>query len=82
MEVHLPQELEVFVGRQVASGAYASAEELLVDALERLRAQQDADNEAIRRGIAQAESGMGRPVEEVFEELLGELHAKHPELEG
>jgi antitoxin ParD1/3/4 len=76
MNVNLTRELTDFVSREVASGDYASASELVGEALRSLR--RDRELEILRRkldrGIAQAEWGefSTRTVTEIAAAVLAE----------
>jgi antitoxin ParD1/3/4 len=63
---------ETFIKRQLASGRYNNASEVVRDALrlmeEREKRLQSLDA-IIARGIAEADAGLGRDADEVFDEL-------------
>ncbi len=69
MQVDLSPELESFIDSQVAKGRYGSIEEFLQEALSHLRSQIEEDEASVRRGIADAEAGRVRPLDEVAQEL-------------
>ncbi len=68
----LGETLEAYAAGLVKAGRYASTDDVLRDAMLMLQdretklAMLDA---AIARGIASAEAGRGRPMDEVFDEL-------------
>lgn len=81
MNVNLTPEMAEFVSEELASGDYASASELVRDALRALRRDRDAEHlkiEILRRrldaGIRQAERGefSTRSVEEIAGAVLAE----------
>lgn len=78
MEINLPSDLNQFVVDQAARKGYSA--EAYVAELIAAQQQRIADNEAIRQGIQDAESGRHAPAEEVFHELREELHSQYPEL--
>lgn len=55
MQVSLPSELQELVKANVASGAYASEEEVIVAALHLLKEQTSYFKEEINRGIEEAD---------------------------
>jgi antitoxin ParD1/3/4 len=63
---------ETFIKRQLASGRYNNASEVVRDALrlmeEREKRLKSLDK-MIARGIAEADAGLGRDADEVFDEL-------------
>jgi putative addiction module CopG family antidote len=68
-----PLDVEEQVKQFVASGQYASEEDVLRDSLRALRRQSD-DLAAIREAIAEMEAGdRGRP----FDEFVEEFRRKH-----
>jgi antitoxin ParD1/3/4 len=56
------------VEQYMATGGYASEDELLLDAFAALR-QRDEDLAAIQAGIADMEAGRVRPLDDVFADL-------------
>ncbi len=84
----LPPDVDEAIRRRVASGRYASQEEVMRAALRAL----DRDEEekahklavldaAIERGIADAQAGRVHPAEDVFAELRAK-YARMPENNG
>jgi antitoxin ParD1/3/4 len=72
VNVSLNQELEKLVGDQLASGRYASASEVIREAL-RLLCERDQVNELrreVRRGIDQLDGGHGRPFDQTALERI------------
>ena len=66
MNLQLPDDLNEFVAQQLSSGAYASTEQLVSDALRLLRdlqARREGFLAAGRVGIDQADRGMLKPVD-------------------
>jgi putative addiction module CopG family antidote len=66
MNLQLPDDLNEFVQQQLSSGAYASAEQVVGDALRLLRDVQSRREEflaAARVGIDQADRGLLKPVD-------------------
>jgi putative addiction module CopG family antidote len=74
MLLHLPRHLQEFVEREVASGHYASKDEVIADALERLAGDSTGTitvAEAVAESLAQIGRGEGRALtDEVLDELL------------
>lgn len=69
MPTQLPPDLQQDITAWVASGQYASEEDVLRDALRALANEQN-DFEAVRQAIEEVEAGNpGMPVREAFEEL-------------
>lgn len=74
----LPADLEQYVGGKVASGAFGSREELLVEAV-RIYRELDARHALlkadVRAAVEQADRGMSKPldVEAIKQELSDEL---------
>ena len=81
MAESLPVDLEQYVGGKVASGAFASREEFLVEAV-RVYRELDARHELlkadVRAAVDQADRGMSEPldVEAIKQELAEELDAQ------
>lgn len=80
LTVALPEDLEAFVRQRVASGRFASASDVVQEALtllERRERDRDAALDEIRReiqlGIEQADAGQLRDGEEVFAEIREKL---------
>ncbi|WP_349958078.1 type II toxin-antitoxin system ParD family antitoxin [Rhizobium sp. ZPR3] len=80
MTVSLTGELEQFVREQVRTGAFASSSEYIRDLVrERYNQQRDraeklkALDEALARGIADAEAGRTMPLDVAFKRLRDEL---------
>lgn len=80
MTLTLTPELEGFVREEVRRGAFASSSEYIRDLLrERYRHEQDrADKlakleDALARGLADADSGKVMPIRVAFEKLRAEL---------
>jgi antitoxin ParD1/3/4 len=81
MNVNLTPEMAEFVAEEIATGDYASASELVRDALRMLRRDRDIEKEKIdllRReveiGVSQAEAGdfSNRNVMDIAASILGE----------
>lgn len=71
--------LEAFVASLVASGRYNSKSEVLregVRLIEEREARLAALNAALAEGWAEAESGLGKPAEEVFGRLKRKYEAQ------
>ena len=84
MNVNLTPEMAEFVARELASGDYASASELVRDALRQLRRDRDAEGaklEALRRAIdigvdeARRDALSNRGALEIAASVLGEEEA-------
>ena len=74
----LGTQLETFVTGLVESGRYNSKSEVLregVRIIQEREAQLAALDAAIARGLAQAEAGLGKPAEEVFDRLKRKYRA-------
>jgi Arc/MetJ-type ribon-helix-helix transcriptional regulator len=72
MSDHLPTDVTRTIEALLASGKYASQDEILRDAFDALR-QRDEDLAAIRAGIADMEAGRHRP----FAECDAAFRARH-----
>jgi len=84
MNVDLTTEMAEFVAQELASGDYASASELVRDALRQLRRDREAEGaklEALRRAVAlgvadvERDAFSTRSAAEIAESLLGEEEA-------
>jgi antitoxin ParD1/3/4 len=71
----LGQELEEFVHEQVDSGAYASASEVVRDALTRLATERQKEVAVLRALDAGVKSGRAKPG--VFNRVRGRVLKKH-----
>lgn len=76
MNVSLTPELEKLVADKVAAGLYASASEVIRDALRLLeerdmlrQAKLEAMRKGVQKGFDELDRGEGVPTEQVFEEL-------------
>jgi antitoxin ParD1/3/4 len=72
---------EAFIKRQLASGRYNNASEIVRDALRLMEEREKrlkALDKMIYHSIAQADAGLGRDAEEVFAELEAKYSAKTP----
>ena len=85
MDVHLSSDEEVFVHQKLKTGRYASASEVVREAL-RLLDEQDRFldlkrqelRESISEGLQSLQSGEGVDGETVFDRLEAELDAREP----
>jgi putative addiction module CopG family antidote len=73
MTVDVSPAVEQLIREGMAAGMYASADELLRDALGALAARQEDDLRAIQEGIEDVKAGRVRPAEEVFQEIQESL---------
>lgn len=73
MSVDVSPAVEQLIRDGVASGMYASADELLRDALGALAARQEEDVRAIQEGIEDVKAGRVRPFAEVDREIRESL---------
>lgn len=74
MPYPFPPDLQELVGEQMASGKYASEDELLRSALRALAADDEQDLDAVRESLADWRAGdPGVPLEDAF----GAIRAKH-----
>lgn len=74
----LGEPLEAVVADLVKSGRYGSESDVLRDAMLMLQDREmklAALDAAIARGIASADAGLGRPMDEVFDELEAKYQA-------
>ena len=76
MTLQVSSEVQKLVAEQIASGRFADANDVLLDALQRQRQLQTGEGEcdddwpAIKEALDDIEAGdQGRPAEEVFAEL-------------
>ena len=65
----LPNDLQEFVERELASGRYQSAGDVMIDGLRLLRRDREEAVAAIEEGLAEMESGEGIPLDEAFDTL-------------
>jgi len=76
MQIVLPNEIKTFVEREVASGRYDDAEQVVIAALKRMAGEPYPTMtvaEAVAESLAQVERGEGRELtDDVFDELLRE----------
>jgi len=86
MTLSLTKELEQFVRDEVRRGAYASSSEYMRDLVrERYLQRRDeaarlaALDEALARGLADAEAGRVVPLDEAFRRLRAALHQSNVE---
>lgn len=77
MSLQVSPELEETIREEMASGKYASEEQLLREALLALREQRE-DFAAIQAGIDDWQAGRTRPFEEVAEEIRQEFGWNSP----
>ena len=76
ISAELGPQLETFVSDLVTSGRYNSKSEVLRDGIRLLQDRERrlaALDQAIARGLADADAGRIRPAEEVFDELEAEF---------
>lgn len=79
MNVQITPELAKFIDEQVNAGRFASPDEAVNAAVERMRDQEvlvageirEEDLQAIERGLAQLNRGEGLPVEQVRRKFRG-----------
>ena len=67
MTFDIPSEYEPAISEAVANGSFPSTEDALRHALELFAKEQrkrNADLEAIREGLAEADAGLGKPLAE------------------
>jgi putative addiction module CopG family antidote len=73
VHVRLPAELEKFVEAKLRSGGYASADQVMEDALARWKAQEQIDPAELRSLVAEGQASADRgelvDSEEVFKEI-------------
>lgn len=75
-EISISEHNQAWIRRKMASGNYASADEVInvaLDLLERLDPEMEREwadmRESVRQGKAESDAGLGIPAEEVFDEL-------------
>jgi antitoxin ParD1/3/4 len=76
--VDLGDKLENFVANLVATGRYASEEQVLREGVRLIQEREDrlaTLDEAIARGMAAADTGEGRPTDQVFDRLEAKYRA-------
>ena len=69
MEVNLSAELKAFIDQQVASGVFASSDEVIAQGLHVLRIEQEEDEKAIQKGLDDVKAGRVHSVYDVFSRL-------------
>jgi antitoxin ParD1/3/4 len=78
MSTHLPPDLEQFVEAKVRSGRFRSADEAIAAGVRLLRQQEEAEEarvlEGIRQGLDDMRANLGRPAEQVFEDIRREFN--------
>jgi antitoxin ParD1/3/4 len=72
MSIALPPEIEQFVAHEVASGAYASADDVIVAAVQLLK-QHQVDRARLKADIADGLEGEGIPAQQVFAQLRAQF---------
>lgn len=86
MPSHFPPDVDQFVKQQIASGACLSEDELITEALRRLRQEREeeqADLQAIREGIEAWQNGdAGMPLDDAFQLSGSRRFLTRRELEG
>jgi Arc/MetJ-type ribon-helix-helix transcriptional regulator len=73
MHLQIPAELATFVAQKVASGRFASEQEVVLTALEKLRDDRREAIAGIREGLEQFQSGQGIPLDIAMQRLRSEL---------
>jgi antitoxin ParD1/3/4 len=76
MNLRMPERWESFVKAQVASGRFASDEDVMGEALTLLEAsiRHEAETlERIRKGLADVDAGRTQPIEEALAEIRRDL---------
>jgi Arc/MetJ-type ribon-helix-helix transcriptional regulator len=73
MHRQIPAELATFVAQEVASGRFASEQEVVLTALEKLREDRHEAIAGIREGLAQFHSGQGIPLDAAMQRLRSDL---------
>jgi Arc/MetJ-type ribon-helix-helix transcriptional regulator len=73
MHLQIPAELATFVAQEVASGRYASEQEVVLTALEKLREDRQGAIAGIREGLDQFQSGQGIPLDIAMQRLRSDL---------
>jgi antitoxin ParD1/3/4 len=76
--VDLGDKLENFVANLVATGRYASEEQVLREGVRLIQEREDrlaTLDEAIARGMAAADTGESRPTDQVFDRLEAKYRA-------
>ena len=69
----LPEDVEQFVRDELASGRYASTQQLLIEGLRLLQRDRAEAVEGIQSGLDDMEAGRFQPLDEAFDDLRGEL---------
>jgi antitoxin ParD1/3/4 len=83
MDVTISGDAEQFVREEVASGRYASPQEVIREGLRLLHEREARDrqqgklNEQIEEGLAELERGEGIPGEQVFQGLWEKSQRRH-----
>ncbi len=74
MTIEIPADLQSFVRQQLELGLFPNEQQLVAEALQLLRAEQEASIEGIRQGLADAASGRMQPLAEAFADLRREFN--------
>ena len=69
MSQSLPEDVQQFVDRELASGRYHSADDLMVEGLRLLQREREEAVAGINEGLAEMDRGEGIPLDEAFDQL-------------
>jgi len=78
MAIEIPADLQPFVSEQLQLGCFQSEQQLVTEALQLLKAEQDESLHGIRQGLADAAAGRVQPLAEAFADLRREFKLSDP----
>jgi putative addiction module CopG family antidote len=79
MRIELPPDLEPFVEQEFATGQYASRDEVVAQALRRLREERQEAVLGIEQGLDDVAAGRVQPLAEAFADIRKEFGSSDTE---
>lgn len=74
MTIEIPADLQPFVRQQLELGCFPNEQQLVTEALQLLKAEQEQSIEGVRQGLADAAAGQTQPLAEAFSDLRREFN--------
>lgn len=74
MSIEIPADLQPFVRQQLELGHFPNEQQLVAEALQLLRAEQEASVEGVRQGLLDAANGRVQSLAETFSDLRREFN--------